>query len=202
MDSEVTNVFFDFEFTGLHQNTTPVSIGMIVESPSDAPLGDWIYREFLDYDETQVDEWIEAHVISNLWGDPAIAGTRGSIAAELRDWLAQFDRVHMWGDCLSYDWMLFCELFGGAMHIPKNVHYIPFDLCTLLLAAGIDPDIDREHFAGILPSDEKHNALWDADTIRACYARASHMIRAAHGQHRDNVLEARRAIRRNRNMRF
>jgi hypothetical protein len=53
------------------------------------------------------------------------------------------------------------------------VYYIPFDICTLFKIKGIDPDINREIFAydGIPYGleDQKHNALWDAKTIKMCY---------------------------------
>jgi hypothetical protein len=78
----------------------------------------------------------------------------------------------MWGDYISYDWVLFCQIFGGALNIPKNVYYIPFDLSTLFKIKGIDSDINREKFANYedykfeMP---KHNALRDARIIKMCY---------------------------------
>lgn len=67
----------------------------------------------------------------------------------------------------AYDWVFFCDLFGGALHIPSHIHYIVRDLATLLLCKGMDPDTDRfamafsEHNpppAGLA----RHNALADA----------------------------------------
>lgn len=79
------------------------------------------------------------------------------------------DQVEMWSDCLAYDWVLFCQLFCGAFDIPDNVYYIPFDICTMFKLKGIDPDINREEFAGVADAKEKHNALHDAEVIRSCY---------------------------------
>jgi hypothetical protein len=62
---------------------------------------------------------------------------------------------------------LFCDLFGGAMNIPNNIYYIPFDLSTYLKVFDKDPDVNREEFAGI--EGKKHNALHDAKVIRACH---------------------------------
>ena len=42
-------IFFDTEFTGLHQGTTLISIGMIAED------GRELYCELNDYDKTQID---------------------------------------------------------------------------------------------------------------------------------------------------
>jgi hypothetical protein len=86
-------------------------------------------------------------------------------------WLGQFEYVEIWSDCLSYDWVLFCELFGGAMKVPDFIYYIPFDICTLFHSKGIDPDVSREDFAGASGAidKQKHNALWDAWIIKGCY---------------------------------
>jgi hypothetical protein len=96
----------------------------------------------------------------------------------LERWLGQFESVQMWSDCLSYDWVLFCNLFGHAFNIPKNVYYIPFDICPMLLEKEENADINREEYSvsrseggdtlkGI--TQQKHNALWDAYVIRACF---------------------------------
>jgi hypothetical protein len=169
-------IFFDAEFTGLHQKTTLISIGCVAED------GQEFYAEFNDYDEKQVDAWIFDNVITHLHlpeeqnvrataTNVTIRGTRAFIAKHLDMWLAQWQQIEMWGDCLAYDWVLFCELFGGAFNIPEHVYYIPFDLATLFAVKGIDPDIDRQEFAHIVLCGQKHNALWDALVICACYQR-------------------------------
>ena len=56
----MTKVFFDTEFTGLHKNTTLISIGLISE------CGKTFYAEFWDYDKTQIDEWLQTNVLDNL----------------------------------------------------------------------------------------------------------------------------------------
>lgn len=178
-----TRVFFDTEFTGLHQKTTLISIGCVAED------GRTFYAECNDYATDQVNDWLRENVIAHLrwtrgggevpgrWpvptgeGHAALWSNSRIVSDELRAWLHQFDSVEMWSDCLAYDWVLFCDLFAGAMHIPKNVYYIPFDLATLFKFKGIDPDINREEYAGMAGGD-KHNALWDAHVIRVCYERA------------------------------
>lgn len=168
-------VFFDTEFTGLHQNTTLISIGCVAEN------GEMFYAEFDDFDERQCDNWIKDNVLAHLlyrnhirygpfmtgngW---QMGGDKPTIRAVLSLWLSQFDAVEMWSDCLAYDWVLFCQLFDGALFIPKNVYYIPFDLSTLFKIQGINPDINREDFCGLI-GNAKHNALNDAKVIKACY---------------------------------
>jgi len=170
----MTKIYFDTEFTGLHQNTTLISIGLVAET------GETFYAEFTDYDKTQVNKWIEDNVISKLYVKEAkispsnhyvLKGHKEYIKHQLERWLSLFGEVEMWSDCLSYDWVLFCQLFGHAFNIPKNIYYIPFDICTLFKAKGIDPDISREEFANYTVIDNKHNSLHDAEVIRLCHAR-------------------------------
>lgn len=188
-----TKLFFDTEFTGLHQFTTLISIGIIAET------GQSFYCELNDYDESQVDDWIRQNVISNLSMQKPIKGEdeyymahrmpeniipndlyknysvqfRGNrlrLKFELEKWLNQFEQVLFISDCLSYDWVLFCQIFGHAFNVPKNVFYIPIDICTMMFNAGIDPDIDRELFCGHTENKSlKHNALHDASIIQKCY---------------------------------
>lgn len=165
----MTKLFFDTEFTGLHQKTTLISIGIYSED------GKMFYAEFTDYDEKQVDDWIQKNVIENLGVPKGLddnitlsVGNTATIEAALRKWLYQFGKIQMWSDCLAYDWVLFCNIFGHAFKIPTDVYYIPMDIATLLVAKGIDPDINREEFCGIT-SDIKHNAAWDAYVIYKCH---------------------------------
>lgn len=175
-----TKIFFDCEFTGLHQKTTLISIGLVSE------CGKTFYAEFNDYDREQIDDWLEKNVISKLslnpegkekyvWGlsgeldKREVFGHANFIRKGIETWLDQFGEVEIWSDCLSYDWVLFCQIWGHAFNIPKNIYYIPFDICTLFKAKGIDPDISREEFAGMSGNSQKHNALWDAEVIKKCY---------------------------------
>ena len=186
-------LFFDTEFTGLHKDTTLISIGITSDS------GEFFYCELTDYNRNQVDDWIQINVIENLKYDPAplgqsnyyvrtqysnissddrdgfsieMQGDTKDLRKELTEWLAQWDEVEIWSDCLAYDWVLFNEIYGHAFNIPENVYYIPFDICTLFKMKGIDPDISREEYSGMVEGVEKHNSLWDAVVIKACYDRA------------------------------
>ena len=184
-------LFFDTEFTGLHQNTTLISIGIV------ALDGRYFYAEFNDYDKAQVNDWIQENVIENLMFNDkktrlvishnngvndnyvpfyiSMKNDTANIVNKLKRWLHQFDdEIQMWSDCLSYDWVLFNQLFGGAQNIPSNINYIPMDICTSFYDKGIDPDISREEFIDNEVKGEKHNSLYDAMVIRECYLKLYH----------------------------
>lgn len=184
-------VYFDMEFTGLHQGTTPISLGMCTKD------GRTFYGEFSDYSRDQLDDWLRENVVSHLrmksprrgenehymatrHGDNPkgrdlysgysveLRGTKSSVSSEALRWLGQFgDQVVMHGDVLGYDWVLFCELFGGALHVPSVVYYIPVDLASVLKAKKKDPDVSREKMSGL--GLKGHNALNDALMIMACF---------------------------------
>jgi hypothetical protein len=170
-------IFFDTEFTGLHQNTTLISIGLISEN------NHTFYAESIEYDIKQVDDWLEKNVLFNLLFNDykerfkiteqsrtSVLGTESEIAESLKDWLESFgEEIKIWSDCLSYDWVLFNQLWGHAFNIPQCVYYIPFDICTLFEIKGIDPDISREKFVDFRGESLKHNALHDAVVIKKCY---------------------------------
>jgi len=172
---KTTKLFFDTEFSGLHKNTTLISIGLVSE------CGKSFYGEFTDYDKSQIDEWLQTNVINNLLFTDKITASCGSwehwlseegnfrdaldfslaknnmsdfqciganpmVRNRLEKWLSQFENIEMWSDCLSYDWVLFNHIWGHAFSIPNNIYYIPFDICTLFKEKGIDPDISREDF--------------------------------------------------------
>lgn len=186
---DILNMFFDTEFTGFHQDTTLISIGIVLSGRIlDSGFSKTFYAEFTDYDKLQVDEWIQNNVIDNLRfsdhmpntmtrinGNIGAFGDTKYITERLLDWLPK-EPIEVWSDCLHYDWMLFCQLFGGAMLIPKNINYIPFDICTLFKIKGIDPDISREKFVEIPEiQNKKHNALYDAIVIKKCYDKLMRM---------------------------
>ena len=60
MTTKTTRIYFDTEFTGLHQNTTLISLGMISE------CGRQFYAEFTGYDKSQIDDWLQKNVIDRL----------------------------------------------------------------------------------------------------------------------------------------
>lgn len=158
-------IFFDTEFTGLHKSTTLISIGIVSED------GRELYYELNDYDKNQIDDWLEDNVIANLNNLESINTEELRVAIE--EFIKPYDKVEVWSDCLSYDWVLFNQIWGHAFNIPDKIYYIPFDICTLFKIKGIDPDINREEFANMLEGSKKHNALWDAKVIRECYSKAS-----------------------------
>ncbi len=178
------NLYYDSEFTGLHQASTLISMAFIADD------GREFYAEFSDYNLEQCDDWIQKNVLEHTHWLRAPGARRGSWTEgeltcshgnsehnrqALTAWLAPYGQIEVWADCPTWDWVLLCQLYGGALQIPKQIFYIPFDLATLLKLKGLSPDMDRQAFAQLpvtaTNQGQRHNALYDARLIRACYHR-------------------------------
>ena len=124
-------IFFDTEFTGLHKDTTLISIGLIDEN------GRTFYGEFSDYDESKCDNWIRENVIKHLkWSKEGPVedfvniyangweafGSKEYIKIVLSEWLSTYDNVELVSDCCHYDMVLFIDIFGDAWSIPDAVN--------------------------------------------------------------------------------
>jgi hypothetical protein len=180
-------VWFDTEFTGLHKNTTLISIGLVNE------YDETFYAEFTDYDESQCDEWIQENVINHLqfrkmkaskWAETfyvdedrhtRVRGNKEYVKEQLEKWMNVNDgEIQLISDVCHYDMVLFIDIFGSAFDIPDNVcascHDINQDIA---LFYGVSEskafDISREEIVGREIPGEKHNSLYDARVIKAIY---------------------------------
>ncbi len=179
-------IFLDTEFTGLHQGSSLISMALVSET------GQEFYAEFTDYAKSQMNDWLRDNVMPRLWLTENISfdrrsdgmymtGNSQAIKEKLAEWFSGMGPVEIWADVLAYDWVLFCELFGGAYKIPGNIFYAPFDLATLFRLKGmIEPvgkyerDISRFEYAGV-DSRWHHNALADARVEKICFEKLSQL---------------------------
>ena len=153
-------IFFDTEFTELRSDAALLSIGMVDES------GKTFYSEIENPGLLRVNPWVAENVVAHFTKERTFSDYP-ALRHQIEEFLGQYGHVELWSDCLAYDFVLFNQLWGGAMQIPKNIYYIPFDICTVFKLKGIDPDINREQYSGI--AGTKHNALHDALVIKACH---------------------------------
>ena len=181
-------LFFDMEFTGLHKNTTPISMGIVSED------GKRFYAEFSDYAKTQCNDWIVENVTSELlhdkpdkWhfvvADRQVYGDKKHVHYELEDWLQQFGTVQFVSDVCHYDFVLLIDILTSgktALDLPLNISPICIDLNNFI-AQHFDIsnfkafDLSRENIMYMLCGEndivfgKKHNSLYDAEVIRAIW---------------------------------
>ena len=182
-------IFFDTEFTGLHTNPTLVSIGLVSDE------GKKFYAELTDFNESQCDDWIKENVLKNLilsgnddmakeFDDDnmitTVLGSKEDVREELREWLANFgDDIQFVSDVCHFDFVLLINLFGNAFDLPKNVsascHDINQDIAKHYGISEREAfDKSREdivmELCGKPIEGRKHNALYDAEVVKAIYA--------------------------------
>ena len=183
-------LFFDMEFTGLHKNTTLISLGIVSED------GKKFYAEFTDYDENQCDDWIKENVINNLkfelalgehfWesecdGNVEALCNKECVSYWLNKWLSQFDTIQFISDVCHYDFVLLIDLLtngGTALDLPENISAVCRDI-NQDIAAYFEVsdreafDMNREEILDRLKGyhvvGEKHNSMYDAEIIKEIY---------------------------------
>lgn len=180
-------LFMDSEFTGLRKDTTLISLGIVAED------GRKFYAEFYDYDKSQCNDWINKNVINNLlWKDVdhyffrvndsgsfvEMTGNKIQVCEKLSEWISQFDSVQFVSDVCHYDFVLLIDLIGTAFDLPENVcaacHDINQDIAKHYGISEREAfDKSREEIVMELCRHEvegrKHNALYDAEVIKAIY---------------------------------
>lgn len=187
-------IFFDTEFTGLHKDTTLISIGMVDEG------GRCFYGEFTDYDESQVSDWIEENVLSHLmlkdrgviehlknafkdggYDITMVRGGRAVVLSVLRHWLDKYDEIQFVSDVCHYDFVLLIDLFGTAFDLPNNIcpscHDINQDIASYYgVSEHTAFDINRDEIVDepfLSEFISKHNSLYDALVIRLVYSKVN-----------------------------
>jgi len=149
----ITKLFLDTEFTGLHQNTTLISLALVADT------GEEFYAEFTDYDQSQVDPWLEEHVLQHLLlkdvhGGTArfirrgnkttssdfneviadaliyhVKGNREFVKIMLEGWLEyRTQLLTIWSDTLAYDWYFSVSSLVGHLTYQRMCPTFPSTL--------------------------------------------------------------------------
>ena len=155
---DLTNFFIDTEFAETGGQPIPtidlISIGMISET------GDEFYAESSEFNIDNCDDWVKKNVLTKL-GPPEKRIKRSEIALQLRAFLGAEPVVY--GYYCSYDWVVFCWLFGKMVDLPKGYPMRCRDLQQTWVDLGRPADVKPPS-----PKDA-HNALADAIWTKTFY---------------------------------
>lgn len=186
--------FFDTEFTGLRKDTTLISIGIVSDTGDrfyaeltdydEGMCDEWIEKNVLDHLVLSGNAELEESLAADN-KTTTVIGSKEDVCCELMEWLemdANFDSDYaavFVSDVSHYDMVLLIDLLAGnAMKLPEFItpacHDINQDIATMLdISEKAAFDISREQLLtnrGIdLPKGQKHNALYDAEVIKAIY---------------------------------
>lgn len=172
MTTSPPRYYLDTEFIddGANESLQMISIALVCDD------GRELYLVNSEFDRSRCDAWLEENVIKQL---PACAcpgagtlshlghnyaGCRWRTRAQIRDEIVDFVRdpgdgvkPEVWAYFASYDWVLFCQLFGKMINMPKHFPWLVNDLKTWATYAGY-----TGKFRDLLPDTGHHDALCDA----------------------------------------
>lgn len=150
MPSHHPRFFLDTEFAEEGNTLTLISIGIAAED------GRTYYAENSHVNRAALSPWLWRNVVPQLSGD----GLPPSIIAEQ---VREFCGVSpsFWAYYASYDWVVFCQLFGGMLRLPPRWPKFCMDLKQYMVAKRI-PELPKQ-------LSQEHHALNDAVWLRDSY---------------------------------
>jgi hypothetical protein len=112
------------------------------------------YAESSEFDPAHANQWVCDNVLSKLLFDDLRRKAIRQIAAEIREFVtADGQRPEFWGYYADYDWVVFCQMFGAMVDLPKGFPMYCRDLKQWCDDLG-NPELPK--------CDGEHNALTDA----------------------------------------
>ena len=165
--------FLDTEFSelGLSHPITLISIGIVSEDNREfyAINVQW----YAQYNRPKASPWVRDNVLSFLPTvhdittnkQKAWEWTRIMSMEDIRNELLAFignDTPEFWGYYADYDWVVFCQIFGAMIDLPKGWPMVCMDLKQLCQEKG-NPELPS------MPNCLKHHSLYDAREIKYRY---------------------------------
>jgi len=147
--------FLDTEFNEDGKTIELISIALVSEKL------EMYYAVSADFNESRIwrtNPWVAQNVLPQLDGEDRIP--RAQIRDDIKDLVLFRDKPEFWGYFADYDWVVFCQLFGKMIDLPKGMPMYCNDLKQLMRERGIRKEA--------LPSQDgqEHNALYDARWVR------------------------------------
>lgn len=169
--------FLDTEFidNGNEEKLTLISIALVCSD------GRELYLVSNEFKQEDCDEWLRENVLKQLppthvppetapgaYVPSPLWRTRAQIADAIREFIldpGDGSKPEVWAYFASYDWVLFCQLFGRMIDMPKHFPWVVNDLRTWASHMGYSGK-----FKALLPDTGHHDALCDARWNRDVHA--------------------------------
>lgn len=105
-------VFFDTEFIEDGKTIDLISIGLVRED------GEELYLISSEYDPSKANQWVLDNVLRYIPGN-AERYPKRHIADVIENWLWDIE-PEFWAYYADYDWVVFCQMFGRMIDLPKG----------------------------------------------------------------------------------
>ncbi|WP_338442276.1 3'-5' exoribonuclease [Synechococcus elongatus IITB4] len=166
--------FFDTEFIEDGKTIDLISIGIVSEDDRE------YYALNLECDWGKASKWVKENVIEHLPLKPPLRWVAGgridsshaksvgwrfkdSIATEIIEFCSpqSYGEPEFWAYYADYDWVVFCQLFGTMMELPKGFPMYCRDVKQLCDEKG-NPQLPKQESV-------EHHALNDARWTKQAY---------------------------------
>jgi len=139
--------FIDTEFIerGPFYPIDLISIGIVAED------GREYYAVTSSFDPELAGEWVKLNVLPHIAGYPQTPLWK--IGKEVEAFVGT-DKPEFWGYYADYDWVVFCQMFGAMVDLPKGWPMFCRDIKQLACDLG-NPKLPEQ-------DSTEHNALNDA----------------------------------------
>ncbi len=159
--------FLDTEFVEDGSTIMPISLALVRED------GKELYIEFEhDEEKARAHDFVRENVLPHLRGQEQY--TREQAKRRITDFLglgpknpaeSKPEPIEFWAYFADHDWVLFCQIFGPMVDLPKGCPKFCMDLMQWWTQLGRPDNVKP-------PTGPKvHDALADADWNRQFYAR-------------------------------
>ena len=139
---------FDTEFIEDGKTIDLISIGIV-----NVNTGEELYCVSSEFDPNKADDWVKKNVL-----DKISPNEKKYSKKEIKEKILKFcgKQPEFWAYYASYDWIVFCQIFGKMLDLPSNYPKYCLDIKQEIIRQGLTKDK--------LPKDpeNEHNALIDA----------------------------------------
>ncbi len=158
--------FLDTEFIEDGKTIDLISIGIVCED------GREYYAVNSECDLSKANDWVKENVITQLPKRAGLSSYPSSCAwkskSEIKSDIIQLctdyedPDIEFWGYYSDYDWVVFCQLFGTMIDLPKGFPMFCLDLQQEAYKRGVKLD-------QVVPQSNEHHALADARWNKEAY---------------------------------
>lgn len=146
--------YLDTEFDEDGRTIELISIALVAED------GREFYAVSNEFDPDKCNDWVKANVLTKLPPKEEYL-SRKIIAEMIVDFVQPLDSPQIWAYFADYDWVVFCQLFGRMIDLPKGLPMWCRDLKQEMDRLGVKK-LDLEHAGIVQNAEDEHGALSDA----------------------------------------
>jgi hypothetical protein len=140
--------FLDTEFSenGPYDPVQLISVGIVCK-------GGELYAISSEFDPEFCNPWVRENVLPRLENEFAFHGSLSEIAAGVLSFVSEHsngEKPRFIGYYADYDWVVFCQMYGAMVNLPKGWPMYCFDLkqwCDEMGNPKLPPDPVGEHNA-------------------------------------------------------